>query len=84
MRTVILKLGVGTKVLIEVKGDTQEWEIVDAGESDIPNGKISRDAPLTKCILGAREGGRINCKIMDDGVTVVVKSVSSIFKKFLG
>jgi transcription elongation GreA/GreB family factor len=68
-------VGVGTKVLIEVNGELQSWEIVDVGESDVPNGKISWQAPLIQYILGAKAGDRISCKIMDNNATIVIKQV---------
>jgi transcription elongation GreA/GreB family factor len=71
-----LAVGVGTKVIIEVNGEPQEWEIVEVGNSDISNGKISRDAPLIQCILGAKEGDKISCKIVNDNATIIIRKVS--------
>lgn len=75
-----LLVAVGTKVLIEVNGEPQSWEIVEVGKSDIPKGKISYAAPLSQCILGSKEGDVIKCKIMDDNVTIVIEKISLITK----
>lgn len=70
-----LSVGIGVKVEIEVNGEPQSWEIVNIGESDIPNGKISCNAPLVQCLLGAAEGDRMSCKIFNSDVKIIIKKV---------
>lgn len=71
-------VGIGAKVLIEVNGEQQEWEIVDVGQTDIPKGKISYQAPLIKAILGAKEEDMISCKMTDSNVKIRVRRVSLV------
>lgn len=72
----LLSVDIGTEIEIEVNGNPQNWKIVDFGQSDIPNGKISRYAPLIQPILGAKEGDRIICRVMDKNIEIVIKKVS--------
>ena len=67
---------VGTKVTIEINGLLQSWQIVDSGKSDVLQGKISREAPLIKQILGKKKGDKIYYKIIDKNITVIIKKVS--------
>ncbi len=70
-----LAVAVGTKVLIEVNGELQSWEIVNPGESDIQDGKVSCNAPIIRCILGKKEGDKVNAQIADRNVIIVVKKI---------
>jgi len=70
-----LTVSIGTKVLIEVNGEPQTWEIVNIGEADISKGKISCEAPLAKCILGAGKEDRISCKIINNDVAIIIKRI---------
>lgn len=69
-------VSIGAKVLIDVQGELQTWEIVNPGESDIPNGKISCQAPLIQCILGAKIGDKVKVKLLYKDITVVIKDIS--------
>ena len=71
-----LIVDIDRKIEIEVNGEPQSWEVVNFGESDILNGKISYQAPLVQCILGAKKGDRVKGKIMNKDITVVIKDVS--------
>ena len=71
-----LIVDIGTKIEIEVNDESQQWEIVRPGESDIINGKISCQAPLIQCILGAKKEDKVKGKIMNKDITVIIKSVS--------
>ena len=71
-----LTVDIGRKIEIEVNGEPQAWEIVGFGESDILNGRISCQAPLVQCILGAKKGDRVKAKITNKDITVIIKSVS--------
>lgn len=68
-------VGIGTKVLIEVNNEKQEWEIVNTGLADVFNRKMSCDAPLARQILGLKQGEKINCQITDKDVEIVIKKV---------
>lgn len=75
-----LAVGIGTKVFLEVNGEPQVWEIVNVGEADVAKGKISREAPLVKCILGAKEGEMVKCEIMDKEITVIIKEILRLLR----
>lgn len=68
-------ISIGTKVLIDVNGELQVWEIVNSGKSDIQKGRISYDAPLIQCILGRKEGEVVNCRIIDQDVVIAIKRI---------
>ncbi|OGZ66139.1 MAG: hypothetical protein A3C58_00700 [Candidatus Staskawiczbacteria bacterium RIFCSPHIGHO2_02_FULL_34_10] len=72
----LLVVGVGKKVEIKINGETQFWEIVDIGKSDIEDGKISFNAPLIQSILGAKKGDKFAKKLMGNKITVVIKNIS--------
>jgi transcription elongation GreA/GreB family factor len=70
-----LNVNLGTKVVLKVNDEKQIWEIVNVGDTDIENGKISCEAPLIKCILGKREGETVKCRIMEEEVTIIIEKI---------
>ena len=76
-----LTVGIGTKVTIEINDEPQLWEIVNIGESDIAKEKLSCNAPLAQCLLGAREGDKINCKILNNDDKIIIKKISPLYEK---
>lgn len=66
---------IGAKVLFEIDGKSQEWQIVDAGEANITAGKISYQSPLAQCILGASEGSVIKSEIMGKDMRIVIRRI---------
>jgi len=50
------QVGVGSRVLVEVRGQQKELEIVGDGESDPLNGKISYQSPIGARLLGRQAG----------------------------
>ena len=50
---------VGTRVLVEVNGKRDEFNIVETFEADPSQGKISKESPVGKALIGAKEGEKI-------------------------
>lgn len=72
-----LVVGLGRKIEIEVNGERQRWQIVGALESDIEKGKISYYSPLIQCILGAKRSDKLDRKLVNRDVTIVIKRIYS-------
>jgi transcription elongation factor GreA len=65
---------VGSIVVVLIKGEKQEFQIVGSQEADIILGKISNLSPLGKILLGQKKGskvcldtpsGKSECKIVE-------------------
>jgi transcription elongation factor GreA len=53
------EIHLGAKVLVEVNGQEDEFEIVDSVEADPARGKISFKSPVGSALLGKREGEEV-------------------------
>lgn len=60
----------GAKVLVEVSGQTDEFEIIGSLEANPFVGKISDESPVGKALLGHRVGDRV----------IVSSSIKTIYK----
>ena len=49
----------GSKVIVEVKGEKKEYTIVSFNEADPMNGKISNESPLGVAFGGRRKGEKV-------------------------
>ncbi len=47
---------VGSNVLVEVNGKKNEFSIVETFEANPSQGKISKESPIGKALMGAKEG----------------------------
>lgn len=54
---------VGDKVLLEINGKKEKFQIVGTTESDPLKGKISFEAPIAKAILGKKEKEKVIVEI---------------------
>ncbi len=52
-------IDVGANVLVEVNGKKNEFNIVETFEADPFQGKISKESPVGKALMGAKEGEEI-------------------------
>jgi transcription elongation factor GreA len=53
------EIHLGAKVLVEVNGQEDEFEIVDSVEADPAQGKISFKSPVGSALLGKKEGDEV-------------------------
>lgn len=53
------KVGVGSKVVIKSKDESNEYSIVEPEEADIMKSKISAKSPLGKELIGKAKGDKI-------------------------
>jgi len=53
------EIHLGAKVLVEVNGQEDEFEIVDSIEADPAQGKISFKSPVGSTLLGKKEGEEV-------------------------
>jgi transcription elongation factor GreA len=61
------KVTIGSKVVVHIEGDQQEFMLVGSAESDPSKGMISTESPLGKALLGAKEGETVKVAIPDGG-----------------
>lgn len=61
------KVTIGSKVVVHIEGDQQEFMLVGSAESDPSKGLISIESPLGKALLGAKEGETVKVAIPDGG-----------------
>jgi transcription elongation factor GreA len=64
---------IGSKVKVEVEGDSDEFVIVSSVEADPMRGKISNESPVGKALLGAQVGDVVT-------VSSTIKSTYKILK----
>ena len=50
---------VGARVLVEIDGKKDEFNIVETFEADPSQGKISKESPVGKALIGAKEGQEV-------------------------
>jgi transcription elongation factor GreA len=67
---------IGSKVTIEVEGDTDTFELVGPAESDPARGKISTDSPVGQALLGHKEKETVSVKTPDGNVAYKIVSVA--------
>jgi transcription elongation factor GreA len=53
------EIHLGAKILVEVNGQEDEFEIVDSIEADPAQGKISFKSPVGSALLGKKEGDEV-------------------------
>jgi transcription elongation factor GreA len=53
------EIHLGAKVLVEVNGQEDEFEILDSIEADPTQGKISFKSPVGSALLGKKEGDEV-------------------------
>jgi transcription elongation factor GreB len=69
--------GFGAWVTVQdTTGGQKTYRIVGAYESDPDEGTISRLSPLAKALIGKRAGDRIDVKLPEGNIELVVTSVS--------
>jgi len=50
---------IGSRVIVQVGTDKEEYELVGAAESDPPKGKISIESPLGRALYGHKAGDTV-------------------------
>jgi transcription elongation factor GreA len=61
------KVGIGSKVDVEIEGDKETFSLVGSAESDPAKGLISIDSPLGKALMGCKIGDIAKVAIPDGG-----------------
>ena len=61
------KVVIGSKVQVEVEGDTEDYTLVGSAESDPKTGHISVESPLGQALLNAKIGQVVEVAIPDGG-----------------
>ena len=61
------KVVIGSKVQVEVEGDTENYTLVGSAESDPTTGHISVESPLGQALVGAKIGQVVEVAIPDGG-----------------
>ena len=64
------------ELFFEDDGDTDTIQVVTSVRCDPLEGRISRDAPLGRAVLGKKQGDRVQVTTEDGGsYTVVIRSI---------
>jgi len=66
---------IGSKVTVEVEGDTDTFEIVGPAESDPARGKISTDSPVGQALLDRKAKDSVRVKTPDGEISYKIVSV---------
>lgn len=69
-------VGVGSRVTVEVGGESDKFEIVGPAESDPANGKISTDSPVGQALLGHKDKDVVKVKTPDGEISYKVLSIA--------
>ncbi len=56
-------VGIGSTIVVEVKGREKEFTIVGAQEADPLSGKISNESPLGEAFLGKKKGDEVDVEV---------------------
>lgn len=69
------RVAIGTKVVMSVNGEMQEWLIGGYGESDPDRSIIAYNAPLAELIMGKRKGEIAEGNIGGRGVQIKIGEI---------
>ena len=69
-------IAVGSRVIIEIEGDQDTFEIVGPTESDPANGRISIDSPVGQALLGHKSKEAVKVETPDGKVTYKIIAVA--------
>lgn len=67
-------IGLGSKIVVDIEGDSLNYEIVGPTEGDLELSKISSESPVGKALLGHQKGDKVT--VMAPGGDVEYKIVS--------
>ena len=70
------KVEIGSKVKLEMDGETVEYQIVGSAEAAPAEGRISNESPVGKALLGHRKGDTVSVNIPKGAIPVKVLAVS--------
>jgi len=70
------KVEIGSKVKLEMDGETVEYQIVGSAEAAPAEGRISNESPVGKALLGHRKGDTLSVNIPKGAIPVKVLAVS--------
>ncbi len=70
------KVEIGSKVKLEMDGETVEYQIVGSAEAAPAEGRISNESPVGKALLGHRKGDMLSVNIPKGAIPVKVLAVS--------
>jgi transcription elongation factor GreA len=63
-------------VFLEDEGETEEWQVVTTMRQDALHGRMSKESPMGKALLGKKTGERFYVQVNDKyGYYAVVKSI---------
>ncbi len=69
-------VGIGSRITVEVGGESDNFEIVGPAESDPANGKISTDSPVGQALLGHKDKDVVKVKTPDGEISYKVLSIA--------
>lgn len=69
-------ISIGTKIKVEIEGETDDFEIVGPAESDPEHGRISIDSPVGQAVLGHKKGDSVDVQTPDGSVKYKIIAVS--------
>lgn len=67
---------IGSRVTVQVDGDTDQYELVGPAESDPARGKISTDSPVGQALLGHQEKETVKVRTPDGDVAYKIVAVA--------
>ena len=70
------KVEIGSKVKLDMDGETVEYVIVGSAEAAPAEGRISNESPVGKALLGHRKGDTVSVTIPKGAIPVKVLAVS--------
>lgn len=66
---------VGSRVVVHIDGDEEEFHIVGAPEANPTEGKISHESPLGSSLLGKKVGDKINVEVPIGKLTYTILKI---------
>ncbi len=70
------EIHVGSQIAVEINGNTKEYTITGAAESDPSKGWISNESPLGKAFLGHKKGDEVEVDVPSGKATYKITKVN--------
>ncbi len=69
-------VGIGSKVTVDIEGESQTFTIVGSAEAKPTDGRISNESPVGRALLGRKRGDNVVVKVPAGDFTYTITDIS--------
>ena len=69
-------VGIGSKVTVDIEGESQTFTIVGSAEAKPTDGRISNESPVGRALLGRKRGDKVVVKVPAGDFTYTITDIS--------